>query len=292
MIAANMSAAGFLKKRKLPALYRNHEGPNVDKLPNLQEFLAGFGISMGSENPTPTDYARLVAQARERPEADMIQTVILRSMLQANYSPNPGIGHFGLALKDYAHFTSPIRRYPDLLVHRAIKHWITHQQAGGYHFDLARMTELGEMCSRNERRADDATRDASDWLKCEFLQKHIGRQYSGIVSAVTNFGLFVQLDELLIDGLVHVTALQRDYYQFDPAHHRLVGELTGRSYRLGDRLQVKVARVNMEDRKIDFDLVGNADEKQAAKTRRKGKKRKTGHRGKAANRGKKAKNRS
>jgi ribonuclease R len=292
MIAANMSAARFLKKRKLPALYRNHEGPNADKLPNLQEFLAGFGISMGSENPTPTDYARLVAQARERPEADMIQTVILRSMLQANYSPNPKVGHFGLALKDYAHFTSPIRRYPDLLVHRAIKHWIAQQQAGGYHYDLARMNELGEMCSRNERRADDATRDASDWLKCEFLQKHIGRQYSGIVNAVTNFGLFVQLDELLIDGLVHVTALKRDYYQFDPAHHRLVGELTGRSYRLGDRLQVEVARVNMEDRKIDFDLVGNADEKPAAKTRRKGRKGKTGHKGKVGNRGKKGKNRS
>jgi ribonuclease R len=292
MIAANISAARFLKKHKLPVLYRNHEGPNVDKLPNLQEFLAGFGISMGSENPTPTDYARLVAQARERPEADMIQTVILRSMLQASYSPNPDIGHFGLALKDYAHFTSPIRRYPDLLVHRAIKHWSRKQKAGGYHYDLARMTELGELCSRYERRADDATRDASDWLKCEFLQKHIGRQYSGIVSAVTNFGLFVRLDELLIDGLVHVTALKRDYYQFDPAHHRLVGELTGRSYRLGDRLQVQVARVDMEDRKIDFDLVGSADEKQVSKTRRKGKKGKTGHRRKAASRGKKGSKRS
>ncbi len=292
MIAANISAARFLKKRKLPVLYRNHEGPNVDKLPNLQEFLAGFGISMGSDNPTPTDYARLVAQARERPEADMIQTVILRSMLQANYSPNPGIGHFGLALKDYAHFTSPIRRYPDLLVHRAIKHWLARQQVSGYHYDLAAMTALGELCSRYERRADDATRDASDWLKCEFLQKHIGRQYSGTVSAVTNFGLFVQLDQLLIDGLVHVTALKRDYYQFDPAHHRLVGELTGRSYRLGDRLQVEVARVNMEDRKIDFDLVGSADEKQVSKTRRKSRKSKAGHKGKAVGKGARAKKRS
>ncbi|MCP4334785.1 MAG: ribonuclease R [Gammaproteobacteria bacterium] len=292
MIAANISAARFLKKHKLPVLYRNHEGPNADKLPNLQEFLAGFGISMGVENPTPTDYARLVAEARKRPEADMIQTVILRSMLQAQYSPNPGVGHFGLALKDYAHFTSPIRRYPDLLVHRAIKYWIAKQQVGGYHYDLSRMTELGELCSRYERRADDATRDASDWLKCEFLQKHIGRQYSGTVSAVTNFGLFVSLDELLIDGLVHVTALRRDYYQFDPAHHRLVGELTGRSYRLGDRLQVEVARVNMEDRKIDFDLVANADEKQASKTRRKGATGKVTKRGKAVSKGKRRKKRS
>jgi ribonuclease R len=265
-----MAAAQFLKKHKLPALYRNHEGPNPDKLANLQEFLAGFGIAMGTENPTPTDYARLVDEARERPEADMIQTVILRSMLQACYSPNPAIGHFGLALKDYAHFTSPIRRYPDLLVHRAIKHWIRHQQRAGYHYDLAQMTMLGELCSRNERRADDATRDAADWLKCEFLQKHIGREYSGIVSAVTNFGLFVQLDDLLIDGLVHVTALKRDYYQFDAAHHRLVGELTGRKYRLGDRLKVVVARVNMEDRKIDFDLADGDDQGEAGKTRRKG----------------------
>ena len=281
MIAANISAARYLKKHKLPVLYRNHEGPNADKLPNLQEFLASFGIAMGPRNPTPTDYARLVSEARERPEADMIQTVILRSMLQACYSPNTEIGHFGLALKDYAHFTSPIRRYPDLLVHRAIKHWITHQNVAGYDYDLAKMTALGELCSRYERRADDATRDAADWLKCEFLQKQIGQQYDGIVSAVTNFGLFVQLDDLMIDGLVHVTALKRDYYQFDPAHHRLVGELTGRSYRLGDRLQVVVARVNMEDRKIDFDLVGSDAEKPAAKTRGKRGKGKDGHKSRA-----------
>ena len=281
MIAANISAARYLKKRKLPVLYRNHAGPNADKLPNLQEFLASFGIAMGTENPTPTDYARLVAEARERPEADMIQTVILRSMLQACYSPDTTIGHFGLALDDYAHFTSPIRRYPDLLVHRAIKHWIVQQNVSGYGYDLAKMTALGELCSRYERRADDATRDASDWLKCEFLQKHIGRQYDGIVNAVTNFGLFVQLDDLLIDGLVHVTALKRDYYQYDPAHHRLVGELTGRSYRLGDRLQVVVARVNMEDRKIDFDLVGSDAEKPAGKTRGKKGKGRSGHKSKA-----------
>ncbi|MBT8436220.1 MAG: ribonuclease R [Gammaproteobacteria bacterium] len=273
MIAANICAARLLKKNKLPTLYRNHEGVNADKLPNLQEFLASFGIALGTENPKPVDYARIVEESRARPEAEMIQTVVLRSMLQANYSPDPKVGHFGLALKDYAHFTSPIRRYPDLLVHRAIKHWINNKDASDFDYDLAQMTALGESCSRNERRADDATRDAADWLKCEFLQKHIGKQYSGIVTGVTNFGLFVQLDDLLIDGLVHVTALKRDYYQFDPAHHRLVGELTGRSYRLGDRLQVEVARVNLEDRKIDFDLAGMAEEKPPAKTRRKGKKR-------------------
>jgi ribonuclease R len=196
-------------------------------------------------------------------------------MLQAVYSPDPKMGHFGLALKDYAHFTSPIRRYPDLLVHRAIKHWIKHSNAAGFGYDLAQMTALGESCSRYERRAEDATRDAADWLKCEFLQKHIGKQYSGIVAAVTNFGLFVQLDELLIDGLVHVTSLKRDYYQFDPAHHRLVGERTGRSYQLGDRLEVVVVRVNMEERKIDFDLAGTDAEKPGINTKRRGKKDKT-----------------
>ncbi len=260
MIAANICAARMLKQKKIPALYRIHEGPNADKLPNLIEFLAGFGIALGSDKPTPLDYARIVEQARERPEFDMIQTVILRSMLQASYSPDPKAGHFGLALKDYAHFTSPIRRYPDLLVHRAIKHWLKHQQKSGYSYELSQMAILGESCSRFERRADDATRDAADWLKCEFLQKHIGKQFDGIVTGVTSFGLFVQLDELLIDGLVHVTSLKRDYYHFDAAHHRLVGESSNRKYQLGDRLRVEVARVNLEDRKIDFDLISSLDE--------------------------------
>jgi len=206
MIAANICAAKLLKKNKIPALYRIHEGPNSDKLPNLAEFLMSFGIKLPSLEPTPGDYADIIEQARVRPEFDMIQTVILRSMLQASYSPDTKAGHFGLALSDYAHFTSPIRRYPDLLVHRAIKHWIKQGNNRDYGYNLAAMTALGESCSRNERRADDATRDAADWLKCEFLQKHIGRQYSGIVTGVTSFGLFVQIDELLIDGLVHVTS--------------------------------------------------------------------------------------
>ncbi|NNE64829.1 MAG: VacB/RNase II family 3'-5' exoribonuclease, partial [Gammaproteobacteria bacterium] len=255
MVAANISAAKLLKKKKIPTLYRIHEGPNADKLPNLAEFLLSFGIKLPSLEPTPADYADIIDQARARPEFDMIQTVILRSMLQASYSPDTKVGHFGLALNDYAHFTSPIRRYPDLLVHRAIKHWISQGSNQGYIYNLATMTALGETCSRNERRADDATRDAADWLKCEFLQKHIGKQYSGIVSGVTSFGLFVQIDDLLIDGLVHVTSLKRDYYHFDAAHHRLVGELTNRSYQLGDRLMIEVVRVDMEERKIDFDLV-------------------------------------
>jgi ribonuclease R len=259
MIAANMSAARLLKKHKIPSLYRIHAGPNADKLLKLAEFLSGFGISLAVENPTPQDYANLIEQIREMPEFAMIQTVILRSLLQASYSPDAKTGHFGLALNDYAHFTSPIRRYPDLLVHRGIKHWIRNRGGDSFHYDLAHMTNLGESCSRFERRADDASRDAADWLKCEYLQKHIGQQFHGIVTTVTSFGLFVQLEELLIDGLVHVTALKRDYYQFDPVRHQLIGEMTQRCYQLGDRLLVEVARVDMEDRKIDFDLVASLD---------------------------------
>jgi len=275
MIAANICAARLLKRKKIPALFRIHEGPNADKLPNLAEFLMSFGIKLKSLEPTPGDYADIIEQARARPEFEMIQTVILRSMLQASYSPDTKVGHFGLALDDYAHFTSPIRRYPDLLVHRGIKHWIKQGNNQNYDYDLAAMTALGESCSLNERRADDATRDAADWLKCEFLQKHIGQQYSGIVSGVTSFGLFVQLDDLLIDGLVHVTSLKRDYYQYDAAHHRLVGEQTNRSYQLGDRLTIEVARVDMEERKIDFDLISSSgsNESEVSKKRKpKGKK--------------------
>ncbi len=274
MIAANICAAKLLKKHRIPTLYRNHEGPNSDKLPNLAEFLSSFGISLSTEKPTPKDYARIIEQIKGRPQFAMIQTIILRSLLQASYSPDSKIGHFGLALGDYAHFTSPIRRYPDLLVHRGIKHWIREGNKDNFEYDLARITSLGETCSRYERRADDASRDAADWLKCEYLQKRIGQQFAGIVTGVTSFGLFVQLEDLLIDGLVHVTALKRDYYQFDPVGHRLVGEMTKRSYQLGDRLQVEVARVDMEERKVDFDLIkslstsaDNRNKTRAKKTR-------------------------
>jgi len=276
MIAANMSAARLLKKHKIPSLYRIHEGPNADKLVKLTEFLSGFGISLPVENPSPQDYANVIEQIKGMPEFAMIQTVILRSLLQASYSPDTKTGHFGLALKDYAHFTSPIRRYPDLLVHRGIKHWIRKGNNNDFSYDLARMTGLGESCSRFERRADDASRDAADWLKCEYLQKHIGQQFHGIVTSVTSFGLFVQIEDLLIDGLVHVTALKRDYYQFDPVRHQLVGEMTKRRYQLGDRLQVEVTRVDMEDRKIDFDLVASLGKRNdKAINPKRGKQRKT-----------------
>jgi ribonuclease R len=290
MIAANMSAARLLKKHKIPSLYRIHAGPNADKLVKLTEFLSGFGISLPVENPTPQDYANVIEQIKNMPEFSMIQTVILRSLLQASYSPDTKTGHFGLALKDYAHFTSPIRRYPDLLVHRGIKHWIRQGNQSDFAYDLAAMTSLGESCSRYERRADDASRDAADWLKCEYLQKHIGKQFHGIVTSVTSFGLFVQLEDLLIDGLVHVTALKRDYYHFDPVRHQLVGEMTNRSYQLGDRLLVEVARVDMEDRKIDFDLIASLDERDIKrKKNKKGKKRNPEKTGKLKSHGKKDK---
>ncbi len=198
-------------------------------------------------------------------------------MMQAQYDPNTKIGHCGLALKDYAHITSPIRRYPDVLVHRGIKQWIYQGSNNGFEYDLAAMTSLGESCSRYERRADDATRDASDWLKCEFLQKRIGQQYSGIVSGVTSFGLFVQLEELMIDGLVHITSLKRDYYRYDAVRHRLVGESSNRSYQLGDRLDIQIMGVNMEEKKIDFDLVANlGDDDGDVKPKKKKKVKKSG----------------
>ena len=261
MIAANISAAKFLKKHKIPSLFRVHQGPNPDKVPGMIEFLAVYGVRMQGLEPTPQQYAEALEQIRDLPEFDMIQTVMLRSLLQACYSPDTKTGHFGLALDDYAHFTSPIRRYPDLLVHRGIRHVIQGGDASSFAYTLQMMTGLGESCSRYERRADEATRDASDWLKCEFLQKHVGQQYEGIVTSVTGFGMFVQLKDLMIDGLVHVTSLKRDYYHFDAAHHRLVGEKTGRIYQLGDLVSVQVARVDMEERKIDFDLIASSASK-------------------------------
>lgn len=257
MIAANICAAKMLKKNKIPDLYRIHEGPNPDKVPAMIEFLSAYGVKMTGTEPTPQQYAEALEQIRKLPEFDMIQTVMLRSFLQAYYGTNPKLGHFGLALKDYAHFTSPIRRYPDLLVHRGIRHVLQGGSKANFAYDLAAMDKLGENCSLFERRADLATRDAADWLKCEYLQKHIGQQFEGLVTSVTAFGMFVQIKGLMIDGLVHVTSLKRDYYQFDAIHHRLVGEQTGRIYQLGDHVTVEVVRVDMDQRRIDFDLISS-----------------------------------
>jgi ribonuclease R len=214
----------------------------------------------------------LLRQVETRPDAHLIQTVMLRSLSQARYSPD-NIGHFGLSHQQYLHFTSPIRRYPDLLVHRAIRYRLRSEvnkkngikrRPPAFPYTESDMASLGEHCSVTERRADDATRDAVDWLKCEYMLDKVGEVYDGIVSSVTSFGIFVELRDIFVEGLVHVTALHNDYYHFDPAGHRLRGERTGQVYRLGDTLRVKVVRVNLDDRKLDFELDDSGPEKQPA----------------------------
>lgn len=259
MVNANVCAAKFLKKHKVPNLYRTHEGPNSKKMDDLKTFLAMYGLTMNIAKdglPSTKDYVAILTEIKDRPDFELIQTVLLRSMLQANYQTDKTMGHFGLSLHDYAHFTSPIRRYPDLLVHRGIRHILQNGSSKGFHYSLEQMDQLGEACSAYERRADDATRDAADYLKCEFLTKHLGDEFDAKVVTVTSFGLFAQINDLLIDGLVHVTSLSRDYYQFDAGRQRLVGENSGQIFRLGDPLRVQVVRVDMQDKKIDFILAG------------------------------------
>ncbi|MCC6195429.1 MAG: ribonuclease R [Burkholderiales bacterium] len=249
MLAANVCAADFLAQRKQMTLFRVHEPPPPEKLAALREFLSTSALHLaGGEKPTAADYAKLLASARDRPDFDLLQTVLLRSLSQAQYRPDNG-GHFGLAYEAYAHFTSPIRRYPDLLVHRAIKAALS-----GQHYTPADMTwqQLGVHTSMTERRADDASRDVVNWLKCYYMQDHVGKEFEGTISGVTNFGLFVTLDGLMIDGLVHVTELGRDYFHFDAARHALVGERSGVIHQLAGRVRVVVARVDMEQARIEF----------------------------------------
>ena len=254
MLAANVATARFFERKKVPGLYRIHDLPSEEKLADLREFLGQLALSLpGGAKPTAADYAALLDQVKDRPDSHLIQTVLLRSMQQAMYSSD-NVGHFGLAYPAYTHFTSPIRRYPDLVVHRIIKHLLAGGTAADLDYSKSDLQQIGEHCSGTERRADEATRDASDWLKCEFMQDKLGEHYDGTITSVTSFGIFVQLDEVYIDGLVHITALDNDYYHFDPIGHRLHGERTGTVYRLGDRLRVQVAAVNLDDRKIDFVL--------------------------------------
>ncbi|WP_024327126.1 ribonuclease R [Thioalkalivibrio sp. AKL19] len=254
MIMANVAAARFLKKHKVPALYRIHDQPPADKVEELREFLNGAGLSLGGgAEPTPADYTAVLKAARQRTDQQLIQTVLLRSLSQAVYAPELD-GHFGLALDDYAHFTSPIRRYPDLLVHRGIRHVLRKGSAKAFPYSHGDMEQLGEHCSMAERRADDATRDAVAWLKAEYMQDKVGETFLGVVSGVTGFGLFVEIKDVYIEGLVHVTSLDNDFYHFDPARHSLTGERGGRVFRIGDELKVQVARVSLDDRKIDLAL--------------------------------------
>jgi len=247
MLAANVCAGTFLAERLHPVLYRVHEVPAEEKVSALREFLAELGLQLpGGRIPRPGDYAKLMTQIQARPDAPLLQTVMLRSMKQAVYSPD-NAGHFGLAFDAYVHFTSPIRRYPDLLVHRAIRAALAGKRYDGVDWD-----EMGRHCSDNERRADEASRDVENWLKCDYMSEKVGGTFSGRITGVAPFGVFVTLDDYFVDGLVHISELGRDYFRYEAVRHALLGERTGKQYRLADRLRVKLVRVDLESRKIDL----------------------------------------
>jgi len=256
MIAANICAARFISRNRLPGLYRVHEAPDDEKLEELRGFLSDLGLRLGapSRKISPRDYAKLSSSIKSREDLHLIQTLMLRSMQQAVYHPD-NVGHFGLALKHYAHFTSPIRRYPDLLVHRAIKHIVQKRKKREFPYDQNTMITFGEHCSTNERRADEATRDAEFAMKCEYMLDKVGTEFTARVTGVVSFGLFVELDEYYVEGLIHITSLPKDYYDFDPISHRLVGENRGMVFRLSDKVNVRLANVDMDERRIDFELI-------------------------------------
>ncbi|AVR87944.1 ribonuclease R [Thauera aromatica] len=250
MLAANVCASDFLATREHPALYRVHDSPSEDKLAKLREFLKEFGLGLGGgDEPRASDFAKLLEQVKDRPDAQLLQTVMLRSLKQAMYSPD-NVGHFGLAYESYTHFTSPIRRYPDLLIHRGIK-----AALGGEQYRPGDWEQIGLHCSMTERRADEATRDVVAFLKCYFMQDRVGEEFTGSVSAVVPFGLFVALDDIFIEGLLHISDLGSDYFHHDETRHALVGERTGKQFRLSDRVKVQLVRVDMATNKIDFRLI-------------------------------------
>lgn len=288
MLCANVATAKFLDKNKIPGLYRNHEGPPEDKLADLRIFLKEIGLSLGTgkkSKPEPLDYGTLLGKIKDRPDSKMIQTVLLRSLCQAVYAPD-NLGHFGLAYEAYTHFTSPIRRYPDLIVHRQIKtvlsgKWnaeIFETKAGKKKAEKMEqhLEEIAHHCSLTERRADDATRDVIMSLKCQYIKQHVGSVFEGIISGVTRFGLFVELVDFYVDGLVHIASIDQDYYTYDPIHHRLTGERSGVVYALGMRVTVQVAKVNTDELKIDFNLVKNPRMQRRAITKDQPRRKRTG----------------
>ena len=271
MILANVSAAKLLEKHEAHSLYRVHDEPDPERLSQFRQFLQDLGIESQLPNdPSPEELTQALESLGDRPEKELIQTMLLRSMKQAVYQPE-NIGHFGLALKAYAHFTSPIRRYPDLVVHRAIKGILQQQQqpvSGAYIYNEDEVKQLGEQCSMTERRADDATREVADWLKCEFMQDHVGDEFTGVISSVTNFGLFVRLDDLQIDGMIHVSNLGHEYFHFDGAKQCLIGEHSRTVFRLGDKLTVVVASVSLDDRRINLALAEEGQQDRYARRRK------------------------
>jgi ribonuclease R len=267
MIAANVEAAKFLVRKKIPAPFRVHAPPPADKYEDLLEFLREYKLKLPPISEVePRDFAALLKRIADRPDAELFRNVLLRSQSLASYQP-ANHGHFGLALSAYTHFTSPIRRYPDLLVHRAIRYALSDGKPAAYLYTESKMSTMAAHCSRTERRAEEAERDVDDRYKCAWMEKHVGSEFDGIVTGVTSFGLFVELTESKVSGLVHITQLRNDYYQFDARRHELRGERTGAIFRLGDEVRVQVLRASMEDSKIDFRIV--RDEAAAKVQRRK-----------------------
>ena len=257
MVKANVATARFLNRHRVPTLYRVHEPPAEERLKNLREFLGQTGLTLGGgEEPSPADYATLMEAVARRPDRHMVESVMLRSMMAAEYRPD-NAGHFGLALDAYAHFTSPIRRYPDLIVHRGIKHVLARRPAEAFEYTEDQLVTVGEHCSMTDRRAEEASRDAIRTLKCRFMSDRIGEEFTGVVSGVTSFGLFIELDAVFVDGLIHITNLEQDFFHFDPIGHRLIGERTGKEYRLADRIRIRLAQVNVDDGKLDFEPVAH-----------------------------------
>jgi ribonuclease R len=289
MLAANVCGADFIAQSKHQGLFRVHEGPTPEKMEMLRNYLKASGLGMTiSDDPKPGEFQAIAAATKDRPDAQQIHSMLLRSMQQAIYTPINS-GHFGLAFDAYTHFTSPIRRYPDLLVHRVIKAILAKGKyqlpelptPGEAHAKLARRLEKGLAskvrdpsekprkasaeamawqaaglhCSANERRADEASRDVEAWLKCKYMREHLGEEYGGVVTSATSFGLFVTLDAMYVEGLVHITELGGEYFRFDEARQELRGERTGTRYAIGTRVRIQVSRVDLDGRKIDFRLV-------------------------------------
>jgi ribonuclease R len=268
MIAANVEAAKFLEKKKSPAPFRVHAPPPADKYEDLLAFLREYKLALPPlAEVTPGDFAELLRRVADRADAELFRSVLLRAQSLASYQP-ANQGHFGLALGAYAHFTSPIRRYPDLLVLRAIRYALAGGTPAAYLYTESKMATLAAHCSRTERRAEEAERDVDDRYKCAWMEQHIGAEFDGVITGVTSFGLFVELTESKVSGLVHVSQLHNDYYQFDARRHELKGERTGTVFRLGDSVRVQVLRASMEDRKIDFRIASGEGDRHARRRKK------------------------